>query len=947
MRVFLLCLSTLLGFFVISSAEPITIEYRFDTPQIENISLGGQVFDRVVMKDVPNCGNPGDPSLPALGARILIPYGTDVSSIEISIDDHISLGTGFHIEPVGIPVRLSSDPSAVRPPVPNPAVYGSNHHFPEMLYENIGIQSFRGYSILTLKLHPVRYHPQSGAVDYFSSLRVIVNTVKSDRKTDLYRGYSKDESEINSMIDNPETVASYWAAPAIKSRSYDMLIITTATLAGSFQPLKDYHDTTGILTEIHTTDDIGSSSPDDIRDYIRERYLSDGIEYVIIGADDDIIAAKDLYVLSYEGGDVEYNMPSDIYYACLDGGYNNDGDTYWGEPNDGEGGGDVDLIAEVYVGRASVGNTAEADRFVDKTIWYLTKQHTKTDKVLLVGEHLGFGGIGDYANAYMDELEDGSSSNGYTTVGIPSDQYTIDKLYDYDWPGNNWPQSEIINRINSGQHIVNHLGHGSPDYAMKLFDSDVYYDLTNDDLCFVYSQTCLAGHLDGTDCWAEYMNIKTDFGGFAAIMNARYGWGTGYSTDGPSQRFNREFWDAVFNPVEAKPEIGRANHDSKEDNLYRIGDGCMRWCYYELNLFGDPTISIRGVNSLAFSYPNGIPETIPPGQTNEVEVVVSGIGEGVPVGGSGQLHYILNGGVVQSLNMTEFSPNRYEANLPAVGCNDTLEFYFSADEIETGTIYYPDSDLPFCPIVASDVTTIMVDNFESNQGWTVSGTVSDGAWDRGIPAGGGDRGDPPYDFDGSGQCFLTDNVDGNSDVDDGTTILTSPLFDLSSGDATIHYARWYSNSFGDDPNNDEMYVYITNDDGANWALVETVGPVDQASGGWFEHSFKAGDILQLTALMRVRFDVSDLNNGSVVEAGIDDFSVVSYECVEYVCGDANADLVVNIIDITYIIAYLYDNGPEPQPMDAADVNGSSDINIMDVTAIIENLYFDGEDLSCY
>ena len=103
---------------------------------------------------------------------------------------------------------------------------------------------------------------------------------------------------------------------------------------------------------------------------------------------------------------------------------------------------------------------------------------------------------------------------------------------------------------------------------------------------------CLAGHLDGTDCWAETMNIKTDHGAFALVMNARFGWGDWDTTDGPSQRFNREFWDAVFD--ESMPEISKANQDSKEDNLYRINEPCMRWCTYELNLFGDPAVAIQG-----------------------------------------------------------------------------------------------------------------------------------------------------------------------------------------------------------------------------------------------------------------------------------------------------------------------------------------------------------------
>ena len=40
--------------------------------------------------------------------------------------------------------------------------------------------------------------------------------------------------------------------------------------------------------------------------------------------------------------------------------WNNDGDGYYGEPNDGAGGGDVDMMAEVYVGRCAAGSTTEA-----------------------------------------------------------------------------------------------------------------------------------------------------------------------------------------------------------------------------------------------------------------------------------------------------------------------------------------------------------------------------------------------------------------------------------------------------------------------------------------------------------------------------------------------------------------------------------------------------------
>ncbi|MFH1420101.1 MAG: C25 family cysteine peptidase, partial [Planctomycetota bacterium] len=569
-------------------AGQVALDYSFDLPRVSRITIGGIEYDRITMSGCTSGGNAGEPALPARGSRILLPMGAEIASVEV-VGEPVSLGDGYLVEPLSRPVKLSSDPAAAVPPTPDPAIYETDVIFPSSAFEEIGTNGFRGYQILTLKLHPVTYLPTTGELAYYPHLTVIVHTVETDRVSALFRGLARDERDVQTKVDNVVETASYPTFSGRDGRGYELLIITTTSLAGAFQPLVDYHNAHGIPTEIHTTTEIGGSDPDTIRAYITDRYNNDGISYVIIGADDDIIPAKDLYVIIAPGDEYELNMPGDIYFACLDGTYNYDGDSRWGEPTDGEGGGDVDLVAEVYVGRASVGNTTEATRFVNKTIWYLNNQHTQPEKVLLVGEYLGFGGVADYAADTLEELIDGCITHGYTTVGIPSSEYTIDELFERDM---SWSQSTLVSRINSGVHFLNHLGHGSPDYAMKLYNSDVTSDLTNDDLCFVYSQTCSAGHFDGTDCWAETMNIKTDHGGFAVIMNARYGFGEYYSTDGPSQRFNREFWDAVFD--EGMPELGRANQDSKEDNLYRINEDCMRWCTYELNLFGDPTVAIQG-----------------------------------------------------------------------------------------------------------------------------------------------------------------------------------------------------------------------------------------------------------------------------------------------------------------------------------------------------------------
>jgi len=158
-----------------------------------------------------------------------------------------------------------------------------------------------------------------------------------------------------------------------------------------------------------------------------------------------------------------------------------------------------------------------------------------------------------------------------------------------------------------------------------------------------------------------------------------------------------------------------------------------------------------------------------------------------------------------------------------------------------------------------------------------------------------------------------------------------------------------SNNAGDDPFNDVFEVYISNNDGANWVPVETVGPIDQASGGWYEHSFYITQFVTPTNRVKMRFDASDLSSGSIVEAGLDAFLVSTFNCIEpptYICGDVNGSITVNILDVTYLISFLYKGGPMPDPYAAGDVNGSGTINILDVTFLISFLYKGGPPPEC-
>jgi hypothetical protein len=423
----------------------------------------------------------------------------------------------------------------------------------------------------------------------------------------LYRGLEKDRIEVVKKFDSLDSLSSYriTSFAPLTTTDYDLLILTTDALKEGFVPLKEAHEAQGLKTEIKTLTDISQSlgqvTPETIRDFIRSEYITNGIDYVLIGGDSDVIPVKMLWV---QAGQESTTMPSDLYYGCLDGTFNYNNNDKWGELHDGEDGGDVDLVAEVYIGRASVGDINETNNFVQKTISYMNTGGYSSGPALMVGEYLW--GPPDYPVTFgdgsMDELINGSHAHHYTTVGMPLNTYTFERLYDHNWSGfdlnypwtTGWSTAEIISRINNGVRFIDHLGHSSTTYNMRMVPSDIQ-GLSNTVLPFVYSQGCYAGAFDEGDCMAEYFTVKTTHAAFAAIMCARYGWGTPGSTNGPSQYFNRFFWDAVFG--ENITSIGKANQDSKEENLKRIYGDCMRWCYYEMNLFGDPTLTLITQNN--------------------------------------------------------------------------------------------------------------------------------------------------------------------------------------------------------------------------------------------------------------------------------------------------------------------------------------------------------------
>ena len=597
-----------------ASADGITsgnrISLSFDFPDLR---IGhSDSYDLIIMPELDDYGETGSPILPYKTIKILLPQGEEPIDIKVTPNHKTTLKGSYFIKPAQefYPISFNGTVSFT---LPNPAIYNSTSPYPGTFYSDVSIQKLYGYDILIFNLYPVHYIPETGQVYYFQNMEVDILTEPTITATSLesiqknnFRGLLKDEEKIRNIVDNPDTLQTYdilkttltnlSAASEPTSMkplsivnpadSYDYIIITNTALNSSFQALIYWKTQKGLNAKSVLVEDIysnytGIDNQDKIRNFIIDAYNNWNIEFVLLGGDDNIIPHRGFYV---DMGDyTDYDIPSDLYYAALSGTWDNDLDGIWGEP------GEEDFFAEVYVGRAPVDNEAEVNNFINKTIAYenLSGSETYLKKALMAGEKLD---SSTWGGDSKDEI-----SNYLTSPWTPS------TLYDRDYPGNDWPKSDIISRMNQGQHLINHMGHASTLYALKLYNSDIN-SITSNEHFLVYTQGCYPGAFDnrGTspsyyyseDSFCENLVKKSEYGAFAAICNSRYGWYSPGSTNGASQIYDREFFDAIFN--ENIRNVGWALQDSKEDNAGLAASyPVMRWVYYELNLLGDPETSIH------------------------------------------------------------------------------------------------------------------------------------------------------------------------------------------------------------------------------------------------------------------------------------------------------------------------------------------------------------------
>ncbi len=336
---------------------------------------------------------------------------------------------------------------------------------------------------------------------------------------------------------------------------------------------------------------------------------------------------------------------------------------------------------------------------------------------------------------------------------------------------------------------------------------------------------------------------------------------------------------------------------------------------------------------LGVLFPNGKPDLITPNQPATFQVdITSRHGETLDSATATLLYRSSARGTFTEVAMTPLGGSLFEATLPAIACGSSLDYYVRIDTDGGQPLTEPvAAPTEFFTADALDQFFALDDDFEIDLGWTTEVLgASSGQWQRGVPVDDPNWSyDPASDADGSGQCWLTQNELGNTDIDGGAVRLTSPSIDMTGGasadDWQVRYD--YYLYLSDTSSTDAMFVEVSSNDTAGpW--FEVIRHDTHGGSSWNATSFTGTDVVAagatLTSTMRFRFTASDDNPPSIVEAGVDGFASNRAGCDEPIIpGDIVAPFgSVDVFDLLELLNNWGTNGPGADiavPLDAVDV----------------------------
>jgi len=334
-------------------------------------------------------GKLGEPVLPYQSVSLLLPPGEIAESIEMIGEDEVTIPGKFKIYPQQYVRPISENISGEF--VKDEFIYAMTSAYPSTQTGELITQYMNGYSIALSTFTPLKYYPASGKVSFYKKITVRIHSRKDSKAIDaLTKLNSNNEvlKRVKKFVQNPDLINLY-PKRILSNNTYQLLIISPSQFEDEFQDLIYLYRIRGLKAKIISTDSIYASSSgqdlqEKIRNFILQEYQNNNIEYVLLGGDVEHIPYRGFYCHVQSSSVYEDNdIPADLYYSALDGTWNNNGNSLWGEI------GEDDLLPEISIARIPISNLSELSNMINKVKSYQeTPVLNELDKPLLAGEDL-------------------------------------------------------------------------------------------------------------------------------------------------------------------------------------------------------------------------------------------------------------------------------------------------------------------------------------------------------------------------------------------------------------------------------------------------------------------------------------------------------------------------------------------------------------------------------
>lgn len=545
------------------------------------------------------------PEIPYMEVNILLPENNTCNSFSYRINDSVTIEKEITLKANSGVIPMSQLSSYT---LENRSEYPlTNYPFNIEMFEE---SYLCGYRYVALKVSPFSYNAKEKVLKYASNIDLTIELKESYLPHPTNTFYSKETIELTlkDIVINPEEfyIPQHRETREISSRSnlnapIKYLIITCDSLKNAFQELANWKTIKGVKAKIETVEDIyntytGSSNQIKIKECIFD-YYKQGLEYVLLGGDENIVPVQYCYgeVENSDGTIIkDSNIPTDLFYSLFEGNFawNADGDSIIGEIED-----NVSLKnIKTAISRIPVSTSKEVEIIIQKTKNYeLNPSATGYKKILFAGSKALY-----YQNGHSDaEIR---SRQMYKTY-VQKYSTDMDSTFFFDtYTSFSENASYELNAMNlqtqlsEGFHHIHIMTHGIPN--AWILENGVYKisdakSLVNDNTpSIIITSACFTNAFDNpTQCLSESFIKNNQSGVVAYLGSSREGWGafTSGSSLGTSLIYNGLFYKTLLSYNNNR--FGKIISHIKDHSIPNSYSS-KRWLHFSLNAIGDPELPI-------------------------------------------------------------------------------------------------------------------------------------------------------------------------------------------------------------------------------------------------------------------------------------------------------------------------------------------------------------------